>query len=202
MRLHDGRLRKLRRNSDDATVAHALTFSCYRGQPFLSRERPCLWLVDALDRARKRYALDVWAYVFMPNHVHLILWPPTDAFRVHALLAAIKLPVSRRAVAWVTREAPGFLPNMLDAQPNGTRAYRFWQRGGGFDRDLHDPGTIHATIDYIHAIPVRTGLVERPELRRWSSPAFFAGAGRPPLAPDVDSIPSPPRHWRFQGCGS
>ncbi|NOT01922.1 MAG: hypothetical protein HOP29_15010 [Phycisphaerales bacterium] len=32
-------------------------------------------LVDALDRARKRQALAVRAYVLMPNHVHLIQWP-------------------------------------------------------------------------------------------------------------------------------
>ncbi|NOT00076.1 MAG: hypothetical protein HOP29_05570 [Phycisphaerales bacterium] len=228
MRLPDGRVRKLRRSSDDATAAHALTFSCFRRLPFLSRERPCLWLIDALDRARKRYALDVWAYVFMPNHVHLILWPRDEwhvradgkhahaeyresmppnresmppTFRVQAVLAAIKLPVSRRAVAWVTREAPAFLPKMLDVQPNGTKTHRFWQRGGGYDRDLHDPGTIHTTIDYIHANPVRAGLVERPEDWRWSSAAYFAGTSAPPLAPDVDSIPSPPNHWRFQGCG-
>jgi putative transposase len=211
MRLPDGRVRKLRRSSDDATAAHALTFSCWRRQPFLSRERPCLWLASAIDRARRRFALDVWAYVFMPNHVHLILhahagyresMPPTDAFRLAAILAAIKLPVTRRAVAWVTREAPAFLPNLLDAQPSGTKAYRFWQRGGGYDRDLHDPGTIHATIDYIHANPVRAGLVEQPEEWRWSSAAYFAGTGTPALVPDVDSIPSPPRHWRFQSCGS
>ena len=96
MRLPDGRVRKLRRSSDDATAAHALTFSCFRRQPFLSRERPCLWLVDALDRARKRYALDVWAYVFMPNHVHMILWPQAAAFRLQAVAAAIKLPPRRR----------------------------------------------------------------------------------------------------------
>ncbi len=109
---------------------------------------------------------------------------------------------SRRAVAWVRREAPAFGPNMVDAQPNGTRAYRFWQRGGGYDRDLRDPGVIHATIDYIHGNPVRAGLVEQPEDWPWSSAAYFAGAGPAPLTPDVDSIPAPPGHWRFHGCGS
>ena len=62
----------------------------------------------------------------------------------------------------------------------------------------HDPGAIHATIDYIHANPMRAGLVERPEHWRASSAAYFAGAGRPPLAPDVDSIPSPPKRWGFR----
>ncbi len=198
MRLSDPSIRKLRQSSNDASVAHALTFSCFRCQSFLSRERPCRWLVDAMDRARTRYALDVWAYVFMPTHVHLILWPRRRHFDLAAVLAAIKLPVSRRAVAWVKREAPAFLPSMLEAQPGDKTAHRFWQRGGGYDRDLHDPGTIHATLDYIHAHPVRAGLVESPEAWRWSSAAYFAGTSAPPLTPDVSSIPSPPERWRFR----
>ncbi len=70
----------------------------------------------------------------MPNHVHLALWPRGGALRVAAVLAAIKSPVSRRAIAWVTREAPACPSKMLAAQPNGTRVQRFWQRGGGYDR--------------------------------------------------------------------
>jgi putative transposase len=116
------------------------------------------------------------------------------------VLAAIKLPVSRRAVAHVREHAPSFLPKLRDRQPNGRYTHRFWQRGGGYDRDLHEPGTIHATIDYIHANPVRRNLAERPELWRWSSAAFFAGTGESPLRPDVDSIPDAPAHWRFWSC--
>ncbi len=198
MRLPDGRIRKLRRSSDDLRAAHALTFSCFHRKPFLARERACQWLADAIERTRQRYALDLWTYVFMPNHVHLILWPRTSAFRIQSILSAIKLPVTRRAVGWLKREAPAFLPMMLDSQPNGDSAYRFWQRGGGYDRDLHEPRTIHATIDYIHANPVRAGLVELPELWRWSSAAYFAGTGESPLIPDVQSIPFPPGHWRIK----
>ncbi|GMU82034.1 MAG: hypothetical protein AMXMBFR47_19050 [Planctomycetota bacterium] len=136
----------------------------------------------------------------MPDHVHLIVWPGGDSFATGRVLAAIKVPVTRRAVAFVRKTAPQFLVRMLDQQPNGRATYRFWQPGGGYDRDLHDPGTIHKTIDYIHANPVRAGLVERPELWRWSSAAYFAGTGEPPLVPDTRSIPSPPAHWRFWSC--
>ncbi len=197
MRLPDGRVRKLRHSSDNANAAHALTFSCFRRQKFLAGERACAWLADSLERARTDLAFDLWAYVFMPDHVHIVVWPRGSMFRVRAALAAIKLPVSRRAVAFVRRAAPHFLSRMLDAQPDGRSTHRFWQRGGGYDRDLLAPGTIHATIDYIHANPVRAALVERPELWRWSSAAHFAGTGAAPLRPDTDSIPAPPGHWRF-----
>ncbi len=150
----------------------------------------------------------------MPEHVHLIRWPNNPMLRVRALLAAIKwpvsLPVSRRALPFVKQRAPHFLANMRGLQPNGRRSHRFWQRGGGYDRDLHDAGTIHATIDYLHANPVRAGLgpanparaglVLRPGLWRWSNAACFAGTGAMPLKPDVDSIPSPPEHWRCWRC--
>ncbi|MBK8915202.1 MAG: hypothetical protein IPM64_11500 [Phycisphaerales bacterium] len=198
MQFPDGRIRRLRRSSDDATAAHALTFSCFHRRPFLKSERTCLWLVEAMERARRDHPFDLWAYVFMPEHVHIVLWPTTPSFRLGVVLAAIKLPVSRRAIAFVRQYAPDFKVNMRDAQPNGRVSLRFWQRGGGYDRDLHDAGTIHATIDYVHANPVRAKLIERPEQWRWSSAAYFAGTGAVPLEPDAHSIPTPPARWRFR----
>ncbi len=131
MRLPDGRIRKLRRSSDDAAAAHALTFSCFHRRPFLTRERACIGLVDALERARHDQQFDLWASVVMPEHVHIVLWPRGPLLRLRSVLAAIKLPVSRRALAFVTQEAPQFLSEMLELQPNGRSAHRFWQRGGG-----------------------------------------------------------------------
>ena len=55
--------------------AHELTFSCYQRYPFLKAERTCLWLVDAIQAARVKHNFDLWAYVFMPEHVHLIVRP-------------------------------------------------------------------------------------------------------------------------------
>src|SRR5262249_3551906 len=36
--------------------AHSLTFSCFRRQPFLMRERACQWLIAAIHRARTKHA--------------------------------------------------------------------------------------------------------------------------------------------------
>ena len=52
---------------------------------------------------------------------------------------------------------------MRDEQPNGKVAYRFWQRGGGYDRNFNEPESIYAEIEYLHNNPVRRGwlLVRR-----------------------------------------
>ena len=47
--------------------------------------------------------------------------------------------------------------------------FRFWQAGGGFDRNLCNPKAIHSSVNYIEYNPVRAGLVNAPEEWQWSS---------------------------------
>jgi putative transposase len=176
------------RRFNDAGHAHALTFSCFRRQPFLLKDRTCQWFVDAIAACRHAHGFHVWAYVIMPEHAHLLIWPTTPEYSISRILSAIKLPVTRRALAFVRKAAPEFLPRMLDRQPNGTQSYRFWQRGGGYDRNLTEPATIWAEINYVHANPIRRMLCERPEDWKWSSAGAYAGLPGP-LTIDFESLP-------------
>ena len=81
----------------------------------------------------------------MPEHVHLLIWPH-DGVLISPLLKSLKLPVSRRAIKWLGEEAPECLSQLLDVQPNGRRAYRFWQRGGGYDRNMRTARHIHQKL--------------------------------------------------------
>jgi len=53
--------------------AHELTFSCYHRFQFLKAERTSQWLAEAIQSARVKHSFDLWAFVFMPEHVHLIV---------------------------------------------------------------------------------------------------------------------------------
>src|SRR5262249_48785979 len=53
--------------------------------------------------------------------------------------------------------------------------HRFWQPGGGYDRNITSAAALRAVIDYIHANPVRRGLVARAEDWEWSSARWYAG---------------------------
>src|SRR3990172_1539141 len=168
--------RKTCKRYNDAGHAHALTFSCFHGLPLLTRERSCQWVINALKLARGKHAFDLWAYVLMPEHVHLLIWPTRAEYRISALLATIKQSVHHKALAFLRANAPEFLPRLLDQQPNGKQHYRFWQRGGGHDRNITEPTTVWAEIEYIHANPARRGLCTRPEEWPWSSAADHSGA--------------------------
>jgi putative transposase len=181
--------RKSCRRFYDPGHAHCLTVSCFRRQPFLSRDRSRGWLADAIDRAREKHRFHIWAYVVMPEHVHLLVWPTESAYDISEILNSVKRSVVLRALAFVRKESPAFLARMEDRQPSGQTHYRFWQRGGGYDRYVVEIATLYRLIDYIHANPVRRGLCERPEDWLWSSAADYAGLRGGPLRIDRETLP-------------
>jgi len=103
--------------------AHALTFSCFRRQPFLTAERTRRWMIDAINGAARRYDFAVRAFVIMPEHVHILIHPRRPVFSMSLILSGIKQPVSKRAICHVRREHPEIPPAMLDVQPGGARAF-------------------------------------------------------------------------------
>lgn len=169
--------------------AHALTFSCFQRRPFLSRDRSCQWLLDAIDRARDTHHFDLWAYVVMPEHVHILLCPREREYSISSILNSIKKSVSNRAIRFVSQHAPGFLAQMEDRQHDGSVSHRFWQRGGGYDRNLFEPRYIWQMIEYIHANPCRRGLCIRSIDWRWSSALEWECPGRGLLRVDRESVP-------------
>jgi hypothetical protein len=57
--------------------------------------------------------------MFMPTHVHLLVFPMRDESCMSDFLLSVKQPVTQRAVAFVKRERPEMLHMMRDEQPNG-----------------------------------------------------------------------------------
>ncbi len=147
--------------------AHALTFSCYCGHPWFESNEIAYLLIENLQRCRLRHDFDLWAYVIMPEHVHLLIMPRQPSYRMAAILASIKRPVAYQARQRIGRDLP-----------------HFWQPGGGYDRNLTEPKTVYHEIEYIHANPVRRGLCKKPEQYLFSSAAFWADEHDVPIKMD------------------
>ncbi len=181
---------------------HFLTFSCYRRMSLLSSDRTRQWFVEALSDARIVHGFHLWAWVIMPDHVHLLLWPPFASIspdprsmrgRICGILSSLKKPVGEKAVDYLRDNAPDSL-RLLRVE-NAKRTYhRFWQAGSGYDENVSEPSALHAIIEYIHLNPVRRGLVNRPEEWPWSSACDWLGLDHPFLRidrtlPETVSVP-------------
>jgi putative transposase len=150
-------------------------------------------MLDAIQAMRVKHDVHLWAYVIMPEHVHLLICPTRPDYSISRILSTLKQSVSKRAIHYVRTHAPEFLQRMTDRQPNGKEAVRFWERGGGFDRNLSSPRYIWETIDCIHRNPVRCGLCSCDTDWRWSSARAYLGHCDGPLGIDSHSLPDDPR---------
>jgi putative transposase len=175
--------RKRVRRCNDPGDAHFLTFSCYRRLPLLSKDRTCDWLVDAIEDARRKHEFDLWAWVVMPEHVHLLVYPRQPVYRIEAIEWSIKQPVGVRAIRWLRQNSPEYLEELTVR--NRSRTYRrFWQAGPGCDENVTEPDDLAEIISYIHNNPVKRGLVQRPEDWLWSSARDCLGLAGSPLLID------------------
>jgi putative transposase len=130
---------------------HLLTFSTRKRVPHLRHEQICVWLAEAITKAKNTHQFQVLAYVFMPDHVHLLIRPLGESYRIADILKSIKQGVSRRAVN------AGLIDDVL------------WELGGGHDRNIFTEEVRANAISYIHMNPVRKGLCSDMIDYRWSS---------------------------------
>jgi REP-associated tyrosine transposase len=176
--------RKTKVSYDIPGHAHFVTFSCFNQLPLLSRDRSRRRLIDALEEMRKLHNVAIWAYVVMPEHVHLLLRPRNPIYRMRDILAAIKRPVSVNAKSFLIERSETAWLNRLTVRKGDKSVFRFWLPGGGFDENITEPADILRIIEYIHTNPVRRGLVERAEDWIWSSARYSAGHRDVPLLMD------------------
>jgi len=167
--------------------AHYLTFSCYKRRAFLSRDRTRQYFLDAMERARKEHEFDLWAYAIMSNHAHLLIFPRRENYDMGKIETAIKVSVSRRALAYLRTYNPKGLRHLATGHVH--TPYRFWTSGNGYDKNVTALPATNAIADYIHNNPVRAGLCANPEDWEWSSAREWMNEGSGPVRIDRDSYP-------------
>jgi len=139
---------------------HFITCSCYHRQPFLSSVRRRDLFLKILEEVRQKYQFVVCGYVVMPEHFHLLISEPARK-TVATAMQVLKQRVSRRC-----RRKTRASDQTSLWDPDPPRA--FWQPRY-YDFNVFSQRKHAEKIIYMHNNPVKRGLVESPELWRWSS---------------------------------
>jgi putative transposase len=138
---------------------HFLTFRCYHRQPKLRDAKSCTIFESALERARQQHGLQVYGYVLMPEHVHMLVSEPERDVLARAM-QSLKQSVSRTLA-------------LRAAEP-------FWQVRY-YDFNVWSERKFVEKLRYIHRNPVTRGLVARPEDWPWSSYRHYANGEEGPV---------------------
>ena len=182
--------RKRIKHYEDPGHLRELTFSCYRRQPLLVDDSWREMLSRSTDAASERHDCRLAAFVYMPEHVHLLFFPLPGAAAIEHLIKAIKRPYSYRIKQQLVASQSPLLYELTVRQRPGVMTFRYWQEGPGYDRNLFKPDAVLAAIDYLHLNPVRRKLCERAVDYRWSSACWFASGSSDAALPRLTQLPS------------
>jgi putative transposase len=171
---------------------HELTFSCYRRLPLLTNDTWRRRLSESIDEAMRAFSFRLVAFVYMPEHVHLLVYPTTADPEIDALLAAIKRPYSAAIKKLLVEAKSPLLKKLTVRERPGRTVFRYWQEGPGYDRNLSTEEVVLAAIDYIHLNPVRRGLCTSAADWKWSSARKYLDWDGPRDVdlPIIDGLPA------------
>jgi putative transposase len=136
------------------------------GRPWLKDEKIAAVVEDTLLR---RYAnlYTLWAYVVMPNHVHVFLRPKLIAqTEVRATDDHCQEYVPLKKINQYLKGDSAREANVI----LGRTGHSFWQ-DESYDHWARDEDEFYRIIAYIENNPVKTGLAPLPEGWPWSSAA-------------------------------
>ncbi len=179
--------KRLRRREAPGDVRF-VTFSCQRRLPLLGDPATRDMFSRELAAARLSHGFQLFAWVVMPEHVHLLL-RPADGATLGAALRSLKTAVAKRVVNQWREQDDRRIAQILTARGDA----RFWQKGGGFDRNVRDGQEFCREVRYTHRNPVERGLVAKPEDWAWSSVRWWMGQRDGVV--ECDPPPGDPQSW-------
>ncbi len=118
-----------------------------------------LW--DNLRQTRAFHPFCLWAYAFLPDHLHLLIQPKEGA-SISKILNSFKSNFTKD----------------YKAHHGITKSLSLWQ-SRFWDHIIRDADDLEHHFDYIHYNPVKHGWVERPEIwphtsyRHWLERGYY-----------------------------
>jgi REP element-mobilizing transposase RayT len=159
--------RKTRKSWNVPGQAHMLTFSTNGCRPYLALPGAPKAFLDNLDRARHLLEFEVWAYVVMLDHAHVLLRPLSEAYDMAKILRAIKEQSARDILALF----PHIRSEVAVSRKSGVTQAKFWLPGGGYDRNVASARDARIAVTYIHSNPIKAGFCLGQTDWPWSSAA-------------------------------
>ncbi len=138
-----------------------------------TRERYAKIIVDSLKYCIQNKGLNIYAYVVMSNHLHIIA-NCNDDFQLSEVIRDFKKFSSKQIVASIKNETESRREWMLAIFAKEARAhtkhhsYKVWQ-DGNFAIELYSEKFTWIKLNYIHKNPVRAGYVRYPQHWKYSS---------------------------------
>jgi putative transposase len=160
---------------------HYLTANIHRRARIFDSDRFKLKFTQALADLRAELGFRIIGYVLMPEHCHLLIWRGRSRQSFANLGANYAEVIGADRQLHTTHPAAQRCSAVVPKNADPVRAAptvhhhahrRVWQRGG-YDMNIWSEKKRLEKLNYMHANPVKRGLVSQPGDWPWSSWRFY-----------------------------
>lgn len=132
-------------------------------------------VLDHLDAFRLHHRWKLFAFVIMPNHVHVVV-QCDEGNSLAEVMRDLKRDMADRLIRHLKaeRNEQGLEYLARKVGPSRHQHYRVWEEGY-LAKDVMSPDFLRQKLTYIHENPCQAHwqLAERPEAYLWSSARFY-----------------------------
>lgn len=121
-------------------------------------------LVDSLNFCKQNKKLKVYGYVFMLNHIHLIIQAPNTA----SVLRDFKAFTSKK----ILKNIEATEPTVKDLFLSSNNTFQFWKKTN-MPKLIESHTYFEQKLEYIHQNPVKKQYVNDPTHWIWSSAKHY-----------------------------
>jgi len=154
-----------------------LTFQEVNWIDVFTRKRYRDIVIDSLKYCQEEKGLEVYAYVIMSNHVHMIVRSENGS--LSKTVGEIKKHTSKQILKSIQEEPESrrewllFMFSRAAKRHKRNKNYQFWTHENHAVM-LYPEKFIKEKLMYIHENPIRSGIVEKPEDYVYSSARNYA----------------------------
>lgn len=137
-------------------------------------------VVDSLKFCQEHKGLELFAWVLMTNHLHMIVGT-NGTQQIGDVLRDFKKFTSKEVVKAIEQNQQESRKEWLmdrfwfrGANDSKIKNYKFWQ-DGCYIETIYTHDFLAEKVNYIHMNPVRQEIVERPEQYLYSSACNYCG---------------------------
>ena len=164
------------RNIDSGAAYYHITSTFTAWLPLFRHKAVLLAVVEEIGRSLDECRGSIAAYVFMPDHLHILVYLPEEGL-LHRFCKLWRGRSSKRITSFLHDRGDSKTLSTMAAHASGGAARAVWKEQVRA-LAVHSSSKLREKVDYIHANPVRRELVKHPDDWPYSSWRFYEGDGR------------------------
>jgi putative transposase len=177
----------------DGTLFY-VTFTVVDWLPLFVSEAACKIITDSFNFCHHNKGLRVNAYVIMPTHLHAVVFHESlQAKALETTLTDFRKFTGRRLSDFAHDHLPRCFTTTFQEKAGDDRERRVWQPTR-HPVQIETERFWQAKFDYLHANPVRKGIVTQAQHWRFSS-AHYWHPLVPTLPPPANDVILTPIRW-------